>query len=203
MSFIKVGFIFCSFFAHLFASKYDVDYIDDNDSIDQDKMESILERLFLNRDVSSEFFNNKQNDFYGTKKNDKSCYEIMSVDNNKIIHSKQSILNGASFIDIKYIPKSQDTDLILNELCMDFCCQYDSCDTSILSLRPGEKGYRCYLFSCSNKCLFVKHDYYDTMQMNDLIKNSTNTTQTNLITKSTTKAKTNNLLKGKIIENRE
>jgi hypothetical protein len=50
---------------------------------------------------------------------------------------------------------------------MTICCNTKSCDTALLSLKPGDVGYRCYLFNCSSKCIFVSHNDYSVMSYND------------------------------------
>lgn len=82
-------------------------------------------------------------------------------ESNRMIDSKKSLKNGAKFISVEKINPGQEFSLKeLQDLCVDMCCSNDLCDTAMLSLIHGENGYRCYMFQCSQHCLFIKHKDY-------------------------------------------
>ena len=143
--------------------------------LDELKNDENLEQLhedyfFFDRDKKK---NEKSEDFEESSKGmneKKSCYEIMHVKDNQIVHSKQSVENGAEFLDVKMIPL-RTQEIVLQEKCMKICCETNGCDTSLLSLKSSEVGYRCYLFNCSSKCLFANHSDYSVMTKNSVLNN--------------------------------
>jgi hypothetical protein len=126
-------------------------------SMSPKEIESLLEELYMSRD--------KKADASLAKTSQPSCYEKMAVSDNRILHSKDSIKNGATFLDVHYIEADAGAEMVLHEKCMDYCCGTKTCDTTLLSLTKGDKGYRCYMFNCSNKCSFVEHKDYSVMSL--------------------------------------
>ncbi len=120
-------------------------------------LESLLEELLS--DVGT-----IRNQADSGNSNDKSCLEKLHVYDQNIIHTKKSIENGAKFVDVQTIGLAHST--VLHESCINLCCtSSDKCDTSLLSLKPGSEGYRCYLFYCNSKCLYEKHDGYSILTL--------------------------------------
>lgn len=91
-----------------------------------------------------------------------SCQTHMTLfESNRMIDSKSSIKNGAVFLGVEKIEPSSEFSLKeLQDSCVKMCCSSDSCDTAMLSLIHGQSGYRCYMFECSQHCLFIKHKDY-------------------------------------------
>ena len=131
----------------------------------EENLEEFLEEYFLDRDKKKD--NLDASSLYEKQ----SCFETMGVKDDHIVHSKQSVENGAEFIDVKMIP-SKTPEIVLHEKCMKICCETIGCDTSLLSLKLSETGYRCYLFNCSSKCLFANHSDYSVMAKRSFIDSS-------------------------------
>lgn len=96
--------------------------------------------------------------------NRNTCSTIFKQEANLIIDSKNSIDNGATLLDIKYLP-TESTSTKLGQQCIEKCCDTDQCDSALLSMKPGTEGHRCYLFKCEENCLFVKHADYIVLRM--------------------------------------
>ena len=131
-----------------------------NDLKTEEHLEELLEDYFLDRNKKNNNNNNKKSN----NANDKpSCYESMHVKDKLILHTKQSVDNGAQLLDVEMIPISTP-EIVLHEKCMSICCNSEGCDTALLNLQPDSKaGYRCYLFNCSSKCLYANHSDYSVM----------------------------------------
>ncbi|RNA24532.1 Low-density lipo receptor-related 11 [Brachionus plicatilis] len=91
-----------------------------------------------------------------------SCQSHMSLfESNRMIDTKTSVKNGAKFLGVDKIePAAQFSLKELQDACVKMCCSTDFCDTGMLSLVHGQNGYRCYMFKCSQHCLFIKHKDY-------------------------------------------
>jgi hypothetical protein len=137
-----------------------------------ENLEELLEDFFLDRDKK------KDNLDLSRLYEKQSCFETMHVKDDQIVHSRQSVDNGAVFIDVKMIP-SKTQEIVLHEKCMKLCCETVGCDTSLLSLKVSETGYRCYLFNCSSKCLFANHSDYSVMTQHSFINPTTQVTTKN------------------------
>ena len=145
-----------------------------------------------------------------------NCYNSISIESNKIIDSKTSIQNGAAFLGVDFIKQSSSNNLALSELqnnCIKMCCDSNGCDNSLLSLKEGpviinfanfvyvlylgirfkflfyvlKDGFRCYMFKCSDKCIYIKHKDYvvlrsktpEQMEQSNLFYNQNSKLNTN------------------------
>ncbi len=135
---------------------YDGNNDDENIRVNTQYLESLLEEL-----LTSENLDKDQTDYTN---DGKSCLEKYRVYDQNIIHTRKSIENGARFLDVKTIPRANS--MVLYEKCINLCCySSDKCDTTLLSLKPGDEGYRCYLFYCDSKCSYEKHEGYSILTL--------------------------------------
>jgi hypothetical protein len=92
---------------------------------------------------------------------DDTCSSKFVTEKNVMIDSKTSVKKGAVLLNVEKIQHQSRYSLKeLEKSCMKLCCSTDECDSSILSLKLGEEGYRCYLFKCNGNCFYIKHDEY-------------------------------------------
>ena len=65
-----------------------------------------------------------------------TCKKLFKQEANLIIDSKNSIDNGATLLDIKYLP-TESSSVTLGQQCIEKCCDTDQCDSALLSMKPG------------------------------------------------------------------
>lgn len=108
-----------------------------------------------------------KNDLLEGKSQQTCSASQFKVEPNVIIDSKASIQKGARLINMEFISKETAQQGLnkLQESCMKQCCESESCDSALLSMRIGVEGYRCYLFECNQNCLYVRHGDYIVLRM--------------------------------------
>lgn len=107
--------------------------------------------------------------FLRAKKNKHpTCSSKFKQETNVIVDSKASIKNGAELLmPIRYVSKetAEKGHTAMHDACMQVCCETNTCDTALLSMKVGGDGYRCYLFKCDQNCFFLRHTEYVVMRM--------------------------------------
>ncbi|CAF1957165.1 unnamed protein product [Rotaria magnacalcarata] len=54
-------------------------------------------------------------------------------------------------------------NLNVQDTCMTGCCEEKTCDLAMLSEKPTNDGFKCYLFACNGSCPFASHQDYKIM----------------------------------------
>lgn len=171
MNLIRFGLALLSLFGCLAASSYPVEGPEMFESKSKSELEEIVKELMGQVDIESNFRRDKK---YGSNNqpllnhrrksdpNEPNCKTHMTLfESNRMIDSKKSINNGAKFLGVEKINPSLEFSLKeLQDSCVNMCCSNNLCDTAMLSLTHGQNGYRCYMFQCSQHCLFIKHKDY-------------------------------------------
>ena len=97
----------------------------------------------------------------GATGDDYRCSYNIHVNKGQIIKAKESLGNGATFLEHSAVPNARE--------CYMLCCELDKCDLAQMQYKNASDGLGiekvCYMFHCGNpsKCNFGEHDHYATL----------------------------------------